>query len=109
MLVGYFRRCGLDLSFTGAVVIALLVTAGIRAGRAGLGGSCASGWTGEAGEGEGVAVGFSDSAGLGVGCDVLPSRPRDSFESKLLVMLVGREGCADAFSGSGSERTDSED
>lgn len=41
--VGYFRRCGLDLSLTGAVVIALLVTAGTRAGRAGLGGSCDTG------------------------------------------------------------------
>jgi hypothetical protein len=41
--VGYFLRCGLDL-FSGAVVIALLVTAGTRA-RAGFG-SCARGWMG---------------------------------------------------------------
>ena len=37
---GYFRRGGLDLSFTGAVVIDLLVTAGTRAARVGLEGSC---------------------------------------------------------------------
>jgi len=64
---GYFRRCGLDLSLdSGAVVIALLVTAGTRA-RAGLA-SCASGTAvcvGEGvgedvGEGVGVGGGFSD-------------------------------------------------
>jgi hypothetical protein len=103
MLVGYFRRCGLDLSRTGAVVIDLLVTAGTRTDRAGLGASCASGWMGE---GVRVGAGFSDAdadgAGLGVGCDALLSRPRDSaFASRVLVVLVGREGCADALSGCG--------
>jgi hypothetical protein len=41
--VGYFRRCGLDLSLTGAVVIALLVMAGTRVARAGFEGSRGSG------------------------------------------------------------------
>jgi hypothetical protein len=41
--VGYFRRCGLDLSLTGAVVIALLVMAGTRVARAGFEGSRGTG------------------------------------------------------------------
>jgi len=88
--VGYFRRCGLDLSFTGAVVMALLVTAGIRVG---FGRSCASGSMG---------VGFSDADGAALaGCCALLSRPRDSAFSRLLEVLVGREGCADALFGCG--------
>jgi hypothetical protein len=101
--LGYFRRGGLDLSFTGAVVIALLVTAGTR-GRAGFGvWSCAGGCTSVSAVGVGVGVEmgvgvgwFSDAggrAGLGVGSGVLLlSRPRESaFASKLLVVLVGRD------------------
>lgn len=104
---GYFRRCGFDLSRSGVVLNALLVTAGVRAGRGGFGASCASGWMSEGvGVGVGVGVGFSDAdadgAGLGVGCDALPSRPRDSaFARRLLLVLVGREGCADALFGCG--------
>jgi hypothetical protein len=52
-----------------------------------------------------VGVGFSDAggAGLGAGCDVLLiTRARESaFASRLLVVLVGREGCADALFGCG--------
>ena len=64
--VGYFRRGGLDLSFMGAVVIALLVTAGTRA-RTGLDGSCAGGcWLEVVGVGVGlefVGFEFSDANG----------------------------------------------
>jgi len=107
MLLGYFRRGGLVLSFIGAVVIALLVTAGTRARIIGLGRSlcaCAAcDWMG-AGVGEGVGlcvgVGFSDAGlglglGLGAGCDgmlVVLSRSRENaFASRLPVVLVGRE------------------
>ncbi len=51
--LGYFRRCGLDL-LSGAVVIALLVTAGTRA-RAGFG-SCDTGIAGS----DWVGAGFTD-------------------------------------------------
>jgi hypothetical protein len=96
---GYFRRGGLDLSFIGAVVIALLVTAGTRV-RVGLEGSWAAcAWmdTGT-GAGAGVGAGFAVADALGAGavagCTVLLlSRLRDkAFASRLLVVLVGR-GC----------------
>lgn len=94
---GYFRRGGLDLSFTGAVVIALLVTAGTRV-RVGLEGSWAACACMATGVGAGVGAGFAVADALGAGavagCTVLLlSRLRDkAFASRLLVVLVGRGG-----------------
>lgn len=106
--LGYFRRGGLDLSFNGAVVNDLLVTAGTRV-RGGFGALVSPCDCGCMGMGVavcacvGMGVGFADADALGAGCGaevvlvlavvVVLSRPRVKaiFASRLLVALVGRE------------------